>query len=63
MLKFEFDKEPDCMRCHHCVSSTCYGSRHIVDCDVRKERIGHARVPTYCPKYSYLHGDTKKEGL
>lgn len=60
MFKFEFDKDTDCLRCHHCLSHTCFGDKHTVHCDVKKELIGRAKVPTYCPSYDFLHGDSQQ---
>ena len=66
MLTFDFnDKEPPCKRCRHVVSQTIFmkktGDIHRVVCAFKEEQIGHARVPSWCPKYKYLHDGVKDE--
>ena len=60
-MVFEFKEPTRCTSCRHVISSVIYKDVHWVTCAFREEQIGHARVPSWCPKYAYLH-DGKKDG-
>ena len=61
MQTFDFAQRPECHRCHHMVSESLLPSgAWKVRCDIRDERVGSARVPTYCPSRDYLQGNKEK---
>ena len=65
MATFRFSSKPECYRCRHMKGSFLIKG-HLTDtwkieCSFQDSQAGHARVPSWCPKYGYLHDGKKEE--